>query len=123
MSKTRIFTCRKETTAEELVDFTDAYINIYFPEVRWTGLMSVPIHEHQQVEVALGLIGQTFMTLSGAIIRTFMREVRLGRLPASDLEIYCDGELQEIDIKGDLILPWPGGFYETTFNLLFHDEV
>jgi hypothetical protein len=52
-----------------------------------------------------------------------MRDVRLGRLPASDLEIYCDGELQEIDIKGDLINYWPGGFYNTVFNLLFHDEV
>jgi hypothetical protein len=83
----------------------------------------VPIHEHQQVEVALGLVGKSIMTLSGVIIRTFLREVRLGRMDASDLEIYCDGELQEIDIKGDLINYWPGGFYNTVFNLLFHDEV
>lgn len=120
--KTRIYTCSKEVTAEDLMANTDEHVNEYFPEVHWD-FIPVPVHEHQQVALALDLVGKNILTLSGVIIRTFMREVRLGHLAASDLEIYCDGEMQEIDIKGDLINYWPGGFYETTFNLIFHDEV
>jgi hypothetical protein len=118
--KTRIYTCNKEVTAEELIASTDVKIDHYFPEVS-RGLE--PIHEHQQVALALTLTGTNILTLSQIIIRTFMREVRLGHLAASDLEIYCDGDLQEIDIKGDLINYWPGGFYETSFNLIFHTKV
>jgi hypothetical protein len=117
--KTRIYTCNKEVTAEELMASTAVKIDHYFPEVQWGN----PIHEHQQVALALTLTGTDILTLSQIIIRTFLREVRLGHLAASDLEIYCDGDLQEIDIKGDLINYWPGGFYETSFNLIFHTEV
>jgi hypothetical protein len=120
--KTRIYTCNKEVTAAELMASTDEHIDHYFPEVQW-GCIPMPIHEHQQVALALTLTGTDILTLSQIIIRTFLREVRLGLLAASDLEIYCDGDLQEIDIKGDLINYWPGGFYETSFNLIFHTEV
>jgi len=93
-------------------------VDAYWPEI----VGGVPIPEEAQVEIALSLIGKTIVTVSPTIILTLLREVRVGRLPCADLEIYCNGRDIGVDVCGELINLWPGGFFLTRGNLLFHDN-
>lgn len=65
------------------------------------------------------MIGKTILTVSETIILAILREVRLGRLPATDVELYCNGQRVEISPDGQIIDPWAGGFFETGFHLRF----
>jgi hypothetical protein len=92
--------------------------DVWWPEIKHRR----PVTEEKQVKVAIGLIGKVIVTVSPIIILTMLREVRVGRMSCTDLNIYCDGKLQAVDDDGEFINKWPGGFSRTKSHLLFGDE-
>jgi hypothetical protein len=117
--KTIIHTCSDDMAPQQLSDDHPWWtIGAWWPEIE----EGIPVTEEAQVEVALNLVGKTIITVSPIIILTMLREVRVGRMDCTDLNIYCNGKIQAVDTEGELINPWPGGFSRTRSHLLFHDE-
>ena len=114
--KTTIYTCSGDWTTDDLAFGTSA--EVWWPEIKDRR----PVTEEAQVEVALSLIGKTIVTVSPVIILTMLREVRVGRMSCADLEIHCNGKSIGVDVDGELINIWPGGFSRTRSHLLFHDD-
>lgn len=120
--KTAIYSCGKGTTSVELIDGITTHRDVWFPELvhmpggAWA---AIPLHEDEQLSLLSTLIGKSIVTVSETIILMFLREVRQGRMAASDLELYCNGRRIEISRAGDILDPWDGGFFETGFNLRF----
>jgi hypothetical protein len=120
MSKTIIYSCGKGMTSKQLLETTDdtANVDMFFPELG-RGADVVPLTEQEQVEMLPELIGKKIITVSETIILVILREVRQGRLPATEVELYCNGQRVEFSPDGQMIDPWAGGFFETGFNLRF----
>ena len=110
--KTIIYTCNGDVTPLDLTHTTTA--EAWWPEIKY----GRPVTEEAQVEVALRLMGYTIVTVSPIIILTLLREVRVGRMPYMDLEIFCNGKSIDIWDDGE-IDTWPGGFSMTRGRLLF----
>jgi len=110
MSKTIIYSCGRGVTANQLMESTDAKVNWHFPEVIWNGWLPIPLTQEEQVEISLRLIGKTITTVSETIILTILREVRIGNLDVTDVELYCDGQRVEISPSGLINDPWADDF-------------
>ncbi|MHC4296506.1 MAG: hypothetical protein ACYS7Y_04335 [Planctomycetota bacterium] len=126
--KTIVYSCGKSTTVAELATMVSTVdhpiVDVWFPEIYRQGLSGIfPYTEHEQVEVALQkCIGKTIVTTSQIIILTFLREIRLGRLPVEEFELWCGDSRIEISSDGHLLDWWDGGFFETGHNLRFDNE-
>jgi hypothetical protein len=94
-------------------------VDVLFPETVIAGHRRIPLHEREQLALLPQLIGKSIITVSETIILMFLREIRMGRMAASDLELYCNGRRIEVGPNGDMLDPWDGGFFETNFNLRF----
>jgi hypothetical protein len=115
--KTIIHSCGGDTTTVEFYP-SEHSVDVWWPEID----DGIPVTEEDQVGVAISLIGKTIVTVSPIIILTMLREVRVGRMDCTDLNIFCNGIIQAVDTEGEFINPWPGGFSRTRSHLLFHDE-
>jgi len=115
--KTIIYSCGKGVTSKQLVE-TSPEVEMLFPEMGWN-TDPYPLTQQEQVEILPALIGTTIITISETIIIMILREVRQGRLPATDVELYCNGQRVEISPDGQMIDRWAGGFFETVFHLRF----
>jgi hypothetical protein len=117
--KTIIYTCSGDMTPAALCDASYTTLSdVWWPEIK----NRRPVTEEAQVDVALALIGKTIITVSPIIILTLLREVRVGRMDCTNLNIFCNGEIQAVGTEGELINPWPGGFSRTRGYLLFDDD-
>jgi hypothetical protein len=76
------------------------------------------------------LIGRTFVTVSEHLILMSLKEVRDGRIAPEGLRIYCvdqtdfksnrgylPGRRIRVDLEGDLVDDWPGGFFAECLEL------
>jgi hypothetical protein len=54
------------------------------------------------------------------IILWFLRKIGTGRMMLEDVELYCDGKRIHLDVEGELIDRWPGGFFRERGELLFY---
>lgn len=98
-------------------------IAVQFPEVE-NGL---PLHPKEIIARCPDLRGRIIATLSEHIILYFLREIREGRLPATDFKLLyvgTDGSVKQIrvDKEGELLDPFPGGFFAERGDLLFTDK-
>jgi hypothetical protein len=120
MSKTIIYTCGKGTTSRELLRSRVANVTAYFPELVPGAALSLPLTEDEQLGLLEDLTGETIITVSETIILMFLREIRLRRMRTHDFELYCNGDRIDVATSGAILDPWPGGFFETGFNLRFN---
>jgi hypothetical protein len=90
------------------------------PETDIRGNRTLPFHPAEQIANAHRLVGQNIVTLSEYIILWFLREIGEGRMQPEDVELFCDGSRIRIDVEGELIDKWPGGFFRERAELLFY---
>jgi hypothetical protein len=107
-------------TTKELMDSIslDTNIDCWFPEIseHHRGLLT----EQEQMIKCPRLVGMTFVTVSEIFILFMLREIRKSRMRTNELELWCGDTRIGVDIKGDMINDWDGGFFEMGFNLRFH---
>jgi hypothetical protein len=103
-----------------MVNMRLEYVDCWFPELHKVGHFDIPRQEVEQLDLLPDLIGKTIVTVSETIILMFLREVRLGRMAAEDLKLYCGNRRIELAEDGSLLDWWDGGFFETGFNLRFN---
>ncbi|MHC4298015.1 MAG: hypothetical protein ACYS7Y_11990 [Planctomycetota bacterium] len=122
MNKTIIYSCGKGMTSRELLETTKGRIDAWFPELCDVDYDEIPMPrtEDEQLGLCTHLRGKTFVTVSEIIILTFLRKIRLGDMRTDELELYCAGRRIEVDVQGDMLDHWDGGFFEAGFNLRFH---
>lgn len=120
--KTVIYSCGGDMTSEELMVMVDSYEDVivdrWFPECGFVGGMDIPLTDHEIISLIPGLRRKTIVTVSETVIVMFQREVRLGRMEAADLELWCGDKRMELDHHGEMMDDdWEGGFFEEVFNL------
>ena len=104
MSKTIIYSCGKGTTSRELMANTHADVDVWWPEIEWVDGEPIPLHESEIAERVQEWTGKTVVTVSEIMIVSILREVRVGRLSAGDVEIYCNGRRIDIALDGEWIV-------------------
>jgi len=110
MSKTIIYSCGQLVTAKDLESMSPRQGLFYlFPEIGGSDAGVIyPFTDHELVEVAKTMIGHTIITVSEIIILTILREIRIGNLSTSDVELYCNGQRVAISARGEMIDPGLG---------------
>ncbi len=128
---TRIYSCGKSMTTEQLVKSIPEEIQIdeWFPEIlsSWqpTGVIGglprqfpvIPFTEYEILAKLPKLVGKIIVTVSEIVILMMLREVRKGRM--DNLELWCGDRQIRVGIKGEMIDMWDGGFFELGFYLRF----
>jgi len=134
MCLTTIYSCGKELTARQLAIICQGRGWLMFPEMYDLdpddGLISIPRHPSELLPLLDELAGKTFVTVSEHLILMFLKEVRHQNIDPTELAIYCvdqtdfdnphpPGRRIRVDLDGDLIDDWPGGFFHERGELLF----
>ncbi len=94
---------------------------VWFPEIKYKrGMATMPVHPADLIELCPELVGKMVVTLSEHIILWFLREIGEGHMEPHEVELYCGGHRIRIDVDGELIDKWPGGFFRERADLLFY---
>ena len=116
--KTRIFSRSRNADEGYAIDAVDYSNLVWFPEID-VKFSPTPLHPVEQIELCPKMVGKDIVTLSEYIILWFLCEVREWRMEPHEVELYCDGHRIRIDMDGELIDRWPGGFFRERGALLF----
>jgi len=122
---TRIYSCGKSMTTVELLKSMNTLVDpqdvdVWFPEVNETDCSVIPLTEREIHSKLPQLIGKTIVTVNEIVILMMLREVRKGRMRTDELELWCGDRRIPIDVKGEIIDDWDGGFFELSFDLRFN---
>ncbi len=124
---TRIYSCGKSMTTEQLIDMVNEHVNgpefeiidMWFPETEFINGLYSPLTEWEILMRMPQLVGKTFVTVGEIPILFFQREIRKGRMRANEVELWCGDRRIELSAEGDRIDMWDGGFFELGFDLRF----
>ena len=120
---TRIYSCGDSMTTKQFLESCfetrGSDVDVWFPELNTHPSGDIPLREPEILAKLPALKGKTIVTVSETLILGFLREVRLGHMRGDDLELWCGDRRIWIDIHGDMIDMWDGG-WEVGFNLRFH---
>jgi len=134
MCLTTIYSCGKELTSTELAKLSKGRGWVMFPEMTilevGPNMVSIPRHPSELIKMLPVLINTTFVTVSDHLILMFLKHVRDGEIDPTELAIYCvdrtdfdnphpPGRRIRVDLDGELIDKWPGGFFRERGELLF----
>ncbi len=81
--------------------------------------MDIPLTGQEIITKLHQLKGKTIITHSELVIVMFLRQIRVCSMEANELELWCGDNLIELAKNGDMLDPWPGGFFEDGFHQRF----
>ena len=61
------------------------------------------------------------VTSSEHYILRLLQAVRCGVLRTDEIKLHCGERVIDVDVKGQLIQPWPDDLFEADFHLRFSD--
>ncbi len=128
---TTIYSCGKELTSRELTKICQRRGWDMFPELVGSGgPFVIPRHPSELLMMLPELLDTTFVTVSEHLILMFLEHVRDGFISPDELKLYCvdqsdldnphpPGRRIRVDLDGELIDDWPGGFFQERLGYCF----